>query len=155
MKRTVLLLVSLALWSCDLVPRFGGAWVHNQDDVHDAVLDLGAAGSSTVRLVLGQYGPEVAGHLKLPELSSCPCVYVSGTTDGDVVRFEPTETPGCTLFFKRGEFSLETTDRLYGTLWVLPAGGSDVVELTPAFDLSREYAQSDLGTDDLKGCTHE
>ncbi len=145
--RRVALLLLLSLASCDLVPRFGGAWVH------DTAVDLGATGGTTLRLVLGQYGPEVAGHLVMEELTACPCVYVKGTVEGDTVRFEPVQTTGCTPFFKRGEFDL-ASDTLNGTLYRLAAPGTALEPLTAEpFDLSREAEQTDLGADDLKGCT--
>lgn len=144
MNRAGLILLVFAPVACDLVPRFGGAYFQ------DTPVAVGAAGSSSVRLVLGQYGPEVAGHLALPDLATCPCVYVSGTTEGDTVRFEPKTTLGCTFVFKRGEFEL-TSAGLRGRLLRLTASGVDV---EPLFELQRQGEQSDLGTHDLKGC-HE
>lgn len=147
MNRAVALLLALAnLAACDLVPRFGGAFRL------DTLIPIGTAGNSSVRLVLGQYGPEVAGHLAFPELASCPCVYVKGTLDGDKARFEPQPTPGCTLVFKRGEFELVSSDLLRGELWRLEAGQTSLKRLTDEFDLAREAEQAELGADDLRGC---
>jgi hypothetical protein len=149
MKAVALLLVLGLAGACDLVPRFGGAWVH------DTALELGDVGGTTMRLVLGQYGPEVAGHLVLTELTTCPCVYVKGTIEGDTVRFEPVDTTGCTPFFKRGEFDL-SSDILRGTLSKLLSPGTDLAPLTAQpFELAREREQTDLGADDLRGCEGE
>jgi hypothetical protein len=147
MRRTAWLVLIVAAAACDLVPRFGGAY-HQ-----DAPIAIGAAGNSSVKLVLGQYGPEVAGHLSFPDLATCPCLYVQGTTDGDTVTVEPQPTAGCALVFKRAEFEL-TSAGLRGRLKKLDESGADVVDMTDEFELKRDGEQSDLGADDLKGC-HE
>jgi|GEM_PF-3257127 len=149
MKHAVVALFLLAcLSACDLVPRFGGAFRQ------DSLVAIGTVGNSSVLLVLGQYGPEIAGHLRFPELASCPCVYVRGTVDGELARFEPEATAGCTLVFKRGEFEL-TSSGLRGSLRQLESGHTTDTPLTDDFDLVREKEQSELGDDDLAGCGGE
>lgn len=136
--------VLTALPGCDLISTVGGYYES------DASVTLGGAAptATPIRLVLGQYGDEVAGHLMLPGSDLCPCVYLKGDFRDDRLTFEtePGSADPCPLL--SGVFIFHT-DRLDGRLY---DGVGTINPITPEVRLNRLRAQSDLSSEDLGGC---
>lgn len=139
----VALPLGLALISCDFTALVGGLYESKTQ------INLGVAPDiveTKLVLVLGQYGSEVAGHLEMPAHPECPCVYVQGDFTGRDLSFEsePDRSQTCDLVLT-GSFKL-SADSLQGHISLGTA------TLTGDIELVRFQTQSELGSEELRGC---
>jgi hypothetical protein len=146
--RLALIAALLALAACDANQRVGGRF---ESGGQQPFLQTGV--KTTVTLVLGQYAGEVAGHLLLPGLNDCTCVYVRGTFQGDTLEFvtdlEPSSATCAGSMQMSGRFDL-SEDELSGKLFQGPGWET---ALTDTFSLEHVKTQRELTlADDLRGC---
>ena len=137
---------ALALVSCDFTALVGGLYESKSQVSVGITTD---SHETKLVLVLGQYGGEVAGHLEMPGHPACPCVYVQGDFTGNELTFEsePDRSPACDLVLT-GALEL-SADRLRGRLY-LGTGSKDA--FTGDIELVRARTQSELGSEELRGC---
>jgi hypothetical protein len=141
-------LLLAGITGCDFTARVGGLYESKNQVM------VGAAGDqheTKLVLVLGQYGAEVSGHLEMPSHPTCPCVYVQGDFGGDALTFEsePSRSPNCDVLLT-GAMDLSAdrlTGRLYGGTGTKPEDA-----ITGDLELVRLGTQSDLGSEELRGC---
>ncbi len=90
--RPLLLALSLLVAGCGATEEFSGRWRSDPDRAQGGPVLHGR-----VELLLGQYGEDVAGLIRLwldpsyvVALTTCPCIYLDGGTgDGDRLRLVP------------------------------------------------------------------